>query len=128
MVARVWRGATRPTNADAYAAHLRDNIFPELAKIPGHAGVFVMRRAGKTPDDDVEYTVLTLWFSQQAIRDFAGDDIEAAVVPPEARALLSAHDDRAVHWDLPLARLVVALDNIGVRGANVNDAMKGAPP
>lgn len=117
MVARIWQGATRPANADAYAAHLRDNIFPELAALPGYAGVFVLRRDGKEPGADVAYTVITLWFSEGAIRAFAGDDVEAAVVPPEAQALLSKHDARAVHWDVPLARLTVMLDNIGPRGA-----------
>lgn len=63
------------------------------------------------------YTVITLWFSEKAIRTFAGDDVEAAVVPPEALKLLSRHDARAVHWDVPLARLVVTLDNFGSAGA-----------
>jgi hypothetical protein len=117
VIARLWQGATRPENADAYAAHLRDHILPELAKLPGWAGAFVMRRPGPRAGDDVAYAVMTLWFSERAVRAFAGDDVEAAVVPPEALALLSAHDERAVHWELPLARIVVALDNIGSGGA-----------
>ena len=117
MIARIWQGATRRENADAYAAHLRDNIFPELAALPGYAGVFVLRRDDTAAAHEVAYTVITLWFSEQAIRAFAGDDVEAAVVPPEAQALLSRHDARAVHWDVPLARLTVMLDNIGPRSA-----------
>lgn len=110
MIARIWRGATAPANADAYAAHLRDNILPELASLPGNAGLMVLRR----PDGDaVAFTVITLWRSLDAIRGFAGDDVEAAVVPAEARALLSAHDDRAEHWAMPLVRLIVTLDNVG---------------
>jgi hypothetical protein len=58
----------------------------------------------------VEFTVITLWDSVGAIQAFAGADAEAAVVPPEALALLASHDDRAVHWD-------VALDNSLMRGA-----------
>lgn len=51
---------------------------------------------------------MTLWSSRDAIARFAGEDAEAAVVPPEAQALLSRYDERAVHWDVPLA---VTLDS-----------------
>jgi heme-degrading monooxygenase HmoA len=96
VIARTWHGATRPEHADAYAAHLRDRILPELAKLPGCAGAFVMRRPGPGAGDEVAYAVMTLWFSEHAVREFAGDDVEAAVVPPEALALLSSHDERAL--------------------------------
>ncbi len=51
---------------------------------------------------------MTLWSSRDAIARFAGEDAEAVVVPPEAQALLSRYDERAVHWDVPLA---VTLDS-----------------
>jgi heme-degrading monooxygenase HmoA len=100
MIARVWTGATTPANADAYVNHLRDNIFPELKHLPGHRAAYVLRRlAGAT----VAFTVVTLWESLDAIRAFAGADLEAAVVPAEAQALLDSYDRRAVHWDVPLS-------------------------
>jgi hypothetical protein len=43
-----------------------------------------------------------LWDSLEAVRSFAGDDPEAAVVPAEARRLLSDHDERAVHYEVVL--------------------------
>lgn len=107
MIARVWRGATTPAEADAYVAHLRERTFPTLTHIPGHRGGYVLRRES---GGRVEFTVVTLWESLGAIRAFAGADAEAAVVPPEARALLASCDDRAVHWD-------VALDNSSTEGA-----------
>ena len=97
MIARMWSGMTRPEQADAYLAHLRDQTFRRLAAIPGHRGACVLRRA--TPGT-VTFTVMTLWDSLDAIACFAGDDPEVAVVPPEAQALLASYDARAVHWDV----------------------------
>jgi hypothetical protein len=42
-----------------------------------------------------------MWFdSIEAVRAFAGDDYEAAVVPPRARELLSSFDDRSQHYEV----------------------------
>lgn len=107
MIARIWQGRTVAGHADAYVAHLRERTFPGLNGIDGHRGAYVLRRAAGT---FVDFTVVTLWESIEAIRRFSGDDAEVAVVPEEARALLASHDDRAVHWD-------VALDNVQAAGA-----------
>ena len=107
MIARVWSGTASETNATAYLAHLRERTFPELRSMAGHRGAFVLRR---TEASQVRFTVITLWESVDAIRRFAGDDPEAAVVPAEARVLLMSFDRRAVHWD-------VALDNAEHAGA-----------
>jgi hypothetical protein len=42
-----------------------------------------------------------MWFdSIDAVRAFAGEDYEAAVVPPKARALLSRFDARSQHYEV----------------------------
>src|ERR1041385_2899924 len=38
----------------------------------------------------------------QSVREFAGEDFEKAVVPPEARKLLSRFDERSVHYRVVL--------------------------
>ena len=43
---------------------------------------------------------MTLFESWDAVREFAGADYEAAVVPPAARALLARFDARSVHYDV----------------------------
>ena len=46
------------------------------------------------------FQVVTLWESMDAIRRFAGNDPEAAVVPLEARALLARFDERVRHFEV----------------------------
>lgn len=38
--------------------------------------------------------------SIEAVRQFAGDDFEQAVVPPKAQALLARFDRRSTHYEL----------------------------
>ena len=97
MIARVWHGSTRPSDADRYIAHLRQNVFPELKAIEGFRGVQLLRRAR---GDRVDFTVITTWESLDAIRRFAGADSEVAVVAPEAQAILTSYDRRAAHYEI----------------------------
>ena len=48
----------------------------------------------------MEFATVTLWESMAAVREFAGDDPDAAVVPPEARRLLERFDQRSVHYEV----------------------------
>ena len=50
--------------------------------------------------DAVEFTVLTIWESMDAIQAFAGIDPAMAVVEPGAIAALRDFDDRVSHHDL----------------------------
>jgi heme-degrading monooxygenase HmoA len=97
VIARLWRGRAPHETADAYIEHLERDTLPRLRSIAGHRGAYVLRRdlAG-----DVEFLVLTLWESLAAIRAFAGDDYETAVVPPEARPLLSSFDETVDHLEV----------------------------
>jgi len=99
MIARVWHGWTTPENADAYESLLRHEIFEGIKdrRITGFREIQLFRR---TLDAEVEF-ITTMWFdSLEAVRAFAGEDYEVAVVPPEARALLSRFDGRSQHYDV----------------------------
>jgi hypothetical protein len=99
MISRVWHGWTTPSKADAYEALLKNEIFTGIQgrKIAGYRGIHLFRRnLGK----EVEF-VTVMWFdSIEAVRVFAGEDYEVAVVPPKARALLSRFDARSQHYEV----------------------------
>jgi heme-degrading monooxygenase HmoA len=101
VIARVWRGWTKPENGDAYEEFLRASVFPGLtARVAGFRGGYVSRRDA---DGDVEFLVVTLFDSLEAVRDFAGEDYEVPVIEPEAVRLLSRNDDRAAHYKVVIA-------------------------
>ncbi len=97
MIGRLWHGWTTPGNADAYEQLLRSEILPGIHRVAGYRGVFLMRRDLGT---EVEFVTLTLFESMDAVRAFAGEDHEAAVVPPPARRLLSRFDKRSIHYEV----------------------------
>ena len=94
MIASLWRGSARsPEAADAYQRHVTTRVLPSLSSIEGHRGAHVLRR-------DQEFLVITFWESMTAIRRFAGEDPERAVVEPEARAALAEYDDFVRHYEV----------------------------
>jgi antibiotic biosynthesis monooxygenase (ABM) superfamily enzyme len=99
MISRIWHGWTAPGRADAYEALLKSEIFTGIQgrQIPGYRGIQLFRR---DLGDEVEF-VTVMWFdSIEAVRIFAGEDYEAAVVPEKARALLSRFDARSQHYEV----------------------------
>jgi len=98
MVTRIWHGWTTHENAAAYQRLLKMEILPGIAsrQIKGYRGAHLLRRDLET---EVEFITI-LWFeSLEAVKDFAGADYDVAVVPPQARALLSRFDERSQHYE-----------------------------
>lgn len=100
MISRIWQGWTIRENADAYEALLRAEILPGIAKIEGFSGVHLLRR---DVEDEVEFVTICWFETWDAVRAFAGDDFEVAVVPPEARRLLARFDPRSRHYETVIA-------------------------
>lgn len=96
MILRLWKGRSTSGMADAYWRHVTDAVFPRLKGIPGYRGGRVLRR---TIGDRIEFLVMTEWASWDAIRAFAGDSPQIAVVDPEARAVLADFDEHVLHFE-----------------------------
>ena len=91
-------------NADAYEQLLKNEIFVGIGsrRISGYRGIQLLRR---NVGDEVEFVTIMRFDSLESVREFAGRDYEAAVVPAEARALLSHFDERSQHYE---ARIEIA--------------------
>jgi uncharacterized protein len=96
-VLRLWKGRATTAKAGEYARHASQTVFPEIQSLPGHRGAYLLRR---TVGNGVEFTVLTLWDSMDAVRTFAGPEPERAVVEPAARAALSDFDETVTHYEV----------------------------
>jgi antibiotic biosynthesis monooxygenase (ABM) superfamily enzyme len=92
----MWRGWTATENADAYERFLLSELFPSMRDVPGFRGADVLRRP---EGDEVAFVTLTRFDSLDDIREFAGREYEAPVLEPQALALLSRYDERALHFD-----------------------------
>jgi heme-degrading monooxygenase HmoA len=84
-------------DANEYEALVRGEILPGIHRIEGFLGFDLLRAEG---GGQVEFVTVTFFQSLNAVRAFAGEDYEEAVVPPEARALLTRFDERTRHYEL----------------------------
>jgi heme-degrading monooxygenase HmoA len=96
MIARIWRGVVRSDDADAYAQYIRDTGFAEYGRTAGNRGAWMLRR---DEGGETEFITLSMWESRDAIKAFAGDDIEAAVLYPEDEKYLLGASTIA-HFDV----------------------------
>jgi heme-degrading monooxygenase HmoA len=97
MIARTWTGAVHTTDADEYADYIRETGFREYGETPGNLGAWLLRRDHR---GTTELITLSLWDSVEAIRTFAGDDIEAAVLYPEDKRYLIDGASTIAHYDV----------------------------
>ncbi len=97
MIARMWHGWSKPENADAYEHLLRDEMFPTMRRIQGFEGAYLLRSVA---GDEVEFVTITLFTTLDAVRRFAGNDYETAVLHPQAAGLLSRYDPKSVHYEI----------------------------
>jgi len=97
VISRHWRGLARASQAETYVRHLRTETFPTLRKLPGFVSASILsRRLGA----GVEFLIVTLWESLDAIAGFAGADPEAAVVPAEVAGMMIEYDRRVRHFEV----------------------------
>ncbi len=96
-ILRRWSARTSEARLPKYLEHFSKNVLPELRRVPGHLGAIVsIRRV----ESEVEIFVETTWRSLDSIRNFAGPDLETAVIAPEAAALLTDFDRRVHHSEI----------------------------
>jgi heme-degrading monooxygenase HmoA len=96
VIARMWQGWTRSTEADRYDRHYRSEVLATLRGVPGFRGARLLRR---TVGEETEFVSLTFFDGLDAIRSFAGPDYETAVVAEEARKVLIRFDERVRHYE-----------------------------
>jgi heme-degrading monooxygenase HmoA len=100
MIARLWSARTTPTQSELYLRHFGAAVLPALRGFKGYVSSTVLTRPA---DAAIEILVITIWQSIAVIEAFSGPDCEAAVVDPEAAALLTDYDRRARHYEIASA-------------------------
>jgi heme-degrading monooxygenase HmoA len=96
MISRIWHGWTSRENADEYEALLRAEVLPGIHRIQGYLGAYLLRRPA---GNEVEFITITQFNDMEAVKSFAGDDYERAVIAPGAGRLLTRYDERSQHYE-----------------------------
>lgn len=97
MIARTWKAQADNERVKDYVAFFEAHVYPDLRQIMGFQGVHVMERPF---GDGREIQVVTFWESMDAVRQFAGEQVDRAVVEPEAQAVLRSFDTTVSHHEI----------------------------
>jgi heme-degrading monooxygenase HmoA len=97
MIARIWTGATRDEDADAYEEYMREVAVPGYTNVPGHRTLLMLRRP--RGDGSTEFTMVTCWDDMDSITAFAGPDPERAVFYPRDEQFLVDRDLTVRHYE-----------------------------
>lgn len=98
MIARIWTGATRTKDADAYQQYMREVALPGYADIAGNRAVLMLRRP--RVDGRTEFTMVTIWDGLENITAFAGPDPEQAVFYPRDEQFLVDRELTVRHYEV----------------------------
>ncbi|MEP6846234.1 MAG: antibiotic biosynthesis monooxygenase [Panacibacter sp.] len=99
MITRIWHGYTVFENANSYETLLLEEVFEGIHNrhIEGVKSIQLLRR---TFADETEFITIMMFESLEAVREFAGENYEAAVVPEKARELLKRFDEISQHYEV----------------------------
>jgi heme-degrading monooxygenase HmoA len=101
MLARIWHGITPAAKADTYRDFLNQSGVPDYQATPGNQGVYVLRRI---EGDVAHFTLISLWDSLEAIKQFAGPEPEKAVYYPEDKEFLLEFEPAVTHHEVLVSR------------------------
>jgi len=97
MIARIWHGVTAAAKAEAYLDYLNKSGVPDLRATEGNEGVYVLR---KIEGDQAHFLLIALWQSADAIKKFAGADIEKARYYPKDEEFLLELEPTVTHYEV----------------------------
>ncbi len=97
MIARTWHGVTPLSKAEEYLAYLNKTGIPEYRATEGNLGVYVLLRVEA---NQAHFLLLTLWESEEAIKKFAGPNIEIAKYYPEDTRFLLELEPTVTHYQV----------------------------
>ena len=97
MIVRMWHGRVPTEKAEAYAEFTKGRAIPDYRSVKGNLSVHILqRREGEV----THFITLTFWESLEAIRGFAGEQVEKAKYYPEDQDYLLEFEPTVVHYEV----------------------------
>src|SRR5512139_2833370 len=97
MIVRMWHGRVPTRKAPDYRKFLNERAIPDYQSVSGNLSVHILER----PDGEVTHFItMTFWQDLEAIKGFAGTDVEAAKYYPEDNNFLLEYEPTVVHYEV----------------------------
>jgi len=101
LIARLWHGRTRLSDADKYAEFLKVRAAPDYDSVGGIERLYFLRR---DQGDVAHFLLMTLWDSMDSVRQFAGDEPENAKYYPEDDDFLLEKEETSALYEVFLEK------------------------
>ena len=95
MISRHWTGIAKRERADEYIFHLQDDTFKKIKNIDGFISSKILQRE---VEEGIEFLIITEWESIEAIKKFAGEQFNIAVVPQLVKEIMMRYDHEVRHY------------------------------
>lgn len=93
----MWHGRVETSKAQAYREFLKRRAIPDYQSVPGNISVHILeRREGAI----THFIIMTFWQNLEAIKGFAGENIDAAKYYPEDRDFLVEFEPAVGHYEI----------------------------
>ena len=99
MISRQWTGLCKKEKAEDYIQHLRKDTFGRLGQLKGFIKASILKRE---IGEGIEFLIVTEWESLNAIKQFAGNDYDTAVVPENVQKMMVRYDNTVRHYEINL--------------------------
>ena len=96
MIARIWHGKTLASDANEYLSFLLERAVPDYESVEGCYKATVLRRIN---DEEAHFLPLSIWESKDALKQFAGTEIDEAQYYVEDESYLLEFEPTVHHHD-----------------------------
>ena len=97
MIVRIWHGRVPTAKAANYRAFVNQRAIPDYRSVPGNLSVYILER---TEGEITHFITLTFWADVEAIKRFAGEDVENVKYYPEDQDFLLEFEPNVVHYEV----------------------------
>lgn len=97
MIVRIWHGSVPTPKADAYREFTNGRAIPDYRSVRGNLSVHVLERH---EGEVTHFITLTFWENLEAIKGFAGENVEVAKYYPEDKDFLLEFEPNVVHYEV----------------------------
>ncbi len=119
MIGRIWQGTTLQTKSAEYLEYIMKTGIRDYLATEGNQGVYILRRV---QGEYVEFFLISFWESLDAIRKFAGENIQKAVYYPRDQEYLLELEPEVTHYEVMAAHSIID-PRLGPRKRVLLDAM-----
>jgi heme-degrading monooxygenase HmoA len=96
MITRIWHGRTTKAKSSEYLNLMRTVAIPDYRSTLGNKGAYALRRI---EGDTAHFLMITFWESEDAVRAFAGNDINVAKYYDFDQDFLLEQEPTSMHYE-----------------------------